>query len=148
MTKSTKLCFSTVQTSDYKFGRNKTLSLIIYEIIAVERPQQYRFLWYVILLVFSRSKTIQFNVYFCDWVSEKKIDGLTRLPLDRKHCWAGPNVSFCYCKENFLVPFFFLFWSIKTVQKFLLGNQKTHSQISQSSQLYFSFSFISFFYFF
>jgi len=44
MTKSTKLCFSTVQTSDYKFGRNKTLSLIIYEIIAVERPQQYRFL--------------------------------------------------------------------------------------------------------
>jgi len=43
MTKSTKLCFSTM-TLDYKFGRNKTLSLIIYEIIAVERPQQYRFL--------------------------------------------------------------------------------------------------------
>jgi hypothetical protein len=131
-------------TSDYKFGRSKTLSLIIYEIIAVERPQQYRFLWYVILLVFSRSKTIQFNVYFYDWVSEKKNDSLTRLPLDRKHCWSGFNVSFCYCKESFLVPFFFIilfFWS-KTVQKFLLGNQKTRSQNSQSSQLYFSFPII------
>lgn len=142
MTKSTKLCFSTVQTSDYKFGRNKTLSLIIYEIIAVERPQQYRFLWYVILLVFSRSKTIQFNVYFCDWVSEKKIDGLTRLPLDRKHCWSGPNVSFCYCKENFLVPFFpFLIY--KNCSKIPFRESKD----TQSDLTKFPIIFLIFFYF-
>jgi len=144
MTKSTKLCFSTV-TSEYKFGRNKTLSLIIYEIIAVERPQQYRFLWYVILLVFSRSKTIQFNVYFCDWVSEKKIDGLTRLPLDRKHCWSDPNVSFCYCKDSFLVHFF-LFWS-KNCSKIPFRESKDTQTDLTKFLIIFFISFFSFFYF-
>lgn len=70
---------------------------------------------------------------------KKSHDGLTRLPLDWRHCSSGLNVSFCYCKEGFLVPFSFSFFSdLKTVQKFLLGNQKIFSEISQRSQLYFS----------
>lgn len=105
------------------------LLVIIYEIIAARRPQQYRFLWYVILLVFSRSEVIQFNVYFCDWVSEKKShDGLTRLPLDWKHCWCGLNVSFCYCKESFLVPFFFIFFRSENCSKIPFRESKDTQQ--------------------